>query len=328
MARTDYKALKERYLKRQNQGEGGDKRFFKFKTPEVKKAFRYKIRILPPVEGQSVFEWQYGLHYGVDENHPVLVCPKKTRGLPCPICEFVRGLWKDGGDENEQLARDIGSKTRFLANILDMRKPGEVFLLEYGTMISDQIAEIITSSESGIIPVDDPEKGHVLTVLVKSERVGKKTFPKYVVTADPVPSKIPDMGVLDKLHDGPAIKLAELKTYDQLEAILNNDPEPEGEAATETTEPEPEQVDEVVEETPDTTDEAPADDATSAPPTDDPEEITEDPEDVEVVEPDEPEKKEPASKKGTSTDDKKTGKKQSSIQRAREALKKKQRGTK
>jgi len=321
--KTDYEKMRERFLRRQNMGEGGDKRFLSLKKPEAGKGYRYRIRILPPAKGYDSWDFEFGQHYNVLEGGGALMCPKKTKGEPCPICEFVKPLW-DGDESDKNMARGMNAKTRYLANVIDMRDPSTVKLWEFGPQVWDQITAIIFGAEDGIVPIDDPEKGHTLQVVIKTEKSGEKVYPKYIVTPEIKPSALPDMSVLDALHDPEAVKLPDLKSYKELEAILKG-PDESGE----TVEAEPEQADEAAGDDggEEIVDDDPGEDQTKVPPVDDGgEEVVDDPEVVEIEEPEPEPKKNATAKKENKSNGAKANGGKSAVQIAKERLAKKRAG--
>lgn len=226
--RTDYNRLRQRLLDRQTEGKD-DPRVWK---PEM--GYRYKVRILPPIEGLSSFDLAYGMHYGLgEESSTRAVCPKRTVQKKCPVCEFVKPLWK-GDAADKDLARAHYSKKRYLSNIVVLSRPDEVMIWEYGPQVWDQLAEITAGEEAGILPIDDPDKGYTLTVTVRKKVTEKGTFPNYDVRAEHQPSVLPDKSVLGKMHDIKAEVFGKLKTYDELRAILQGvEPEPTAQTAPE-----------------------------------------------------------------------------------------------
>ena len=49
-------------------------------------------------------------HYNVGKN-PGLLCPKKNHGGDCPICDFASKLWREGVDNNDEVAKKEAKAT-------------------------------------------------------------------------------------------------------------------------------------------------------------------------------------------------------------------------
>jgi len=96
------------------------------------KAGTMYIDILPYVVGKGnpyadpgSLHWErtYYAHRSIGGNQDTIVCPRMTLRQPCPICEYRAELMKNGGEENEQLIRDLAPKQRQLFNIIDLKDP-------------------------------------------------------------------------------------------------------------------------------------------------------------------------------------------------------------
>ena len=222
--RTNLDKLRERFLARQTQKDNADLRWWK---PEIGK--KYKLRILPPPDGGELWFKEYGVHYKVypDADNPTETCPRLTKGSACPICEFVRGLWRTGTDEDKSLARDIGAKKRYVSNVViigsdDVKTPR---LWAYGPMIWDQIMAFV-NTDDGIIPLDDPATGHNIILTVTEKKTGTQTFPNYVVSPEIKQTAVPDQGCLAKIHDFEDIIDSKLRPYEAIRAQLEGKAEP------------------------------------------------------------------------------------------------------
>ena len=222
-AKTDYDALRDRYLDRKRQKGEGDGWW---KPTDGKN----KIRILPPpapVAGEKIVQRamyvEYGVHYGLgsEDSPEVYTCPKLTlAGKPCPICEFVRALWKKKTDQDIALARKIGSRPRAASNIILLTEPGKVYIWGYPKTTRDQLDDLVFSSDPPIA-IDDPDMGFNLT-LSKQDRVTPEgVFPVYNLSPELKPCPIPDKSVLNKLTNLSALLQSRVKSYDELRSILH-----------------------------------------------------------------------------------------------------------
>lgn len=65
------------------------------------------IRILPTKDGDPFKEYHF--HYNVGKN-PGIMCPKKNFNEECPICDFASKLWKEGVENNDDVAKREAKK--------------------------------------------------------------------------------------------------------------------------------------------------------------------------------------------------------------------------
>jgi hypothetical protein len=85
------------------------------------------IRILPR-PGTIKFWITMGWHYGVGiVGSQAYVCPYVTLGQPCPICEMSAELHASEDEADEEVARQLYVKTKYVMNIVD-RKTNSVKL--------------------------------------------------------------------------------------------------------------------------------------------------------------------------------------------------------
>jgi len=85
-----------------------------------------KIDILPyivstnkhPTEKKGDYDYLLDIyiHFGIGANENTVVCPKKTYGKPCPVCEELVDLYKEDKDE----AQKITAKRRCIYNVIDL----------------------------------------------------------------------------------------------------------------------------------------------------------------------------------------------------------------
>lgn len=96
---------------------------------QIKKEGVYRIDIIPyevpegannpyAEPGTLHFERTYWTHRNVGPDNSVVVCPKKSLGKPCPICEYRAKIAKQP-DTDEDLLKDLAPKERQLWNIFD-----------------------------------------------------------------------------------------------------------------------------------------------------------------------------------------------------------------
>jgi hypothetical protein len=248
--KTDYAKLHKRFVEYQRRAaEMDDDRWLRLQTPQVgAAAVTYRMRFLPPPDGYDSWYLEYGVHYQIKNEagqYTTITCPQKTQKKPCPICEFTKGLWRSGAEEDKVLARRIGVKTRYVSNVVNLSNPSEVKLWSYGAKVWTPLNELCVGDSGEIVPIDDPQKGYNIKIVVKAESTPEGSFPNYTVLPEMKPCPIPDMGVLNKIHPMHEIIVQRVKSYDEIRSILfgaedsaapSTSP-PESEVAVETSEP-------------------------------------------------------------------------------------------
>ena len=107
--------------------------------------------------------------------------------------------------------------------IINLDKPSEIKTWDYGEGVWTDLCSLNVGA-AGIIPIDNPEVGHdiSLTVGLKITESGK--YPQYNIGfANIKPSAIPDMKVVANLPDFKAMVISDLKTYDELMTLLKGE---------------------------------------------------------------------------------------------------------
>lgn len=223
--KTDYAKLHKRFVDQQRrQAEMDDDRWLKLQTPQVgSAAVTYRMRFMPPPDGFDSWYMEYGVHYQIKNEagqFTTITCPLKTQKKPCPICEFTKGLWKSGAEDDKTLARKIGAKTRYVSNVVNLAHPSEVKLWSYGTKVWTPLNELCVGDSGEFVPIDDPQKGFNIKIVVKTESTPEGNFPNYTVLPEMKPCAVPDKTVLDKIHPMHEIITQRIKSYDEIRSLL------------------------------------------------------------------------------------------------------------
>ncbi len=120
-------------------------------------------------KGEEYYERTYYQHDNVGVNKERYVCPNKTSGLPCPICEMRANMQRDP-DSNEKIARSLKPKERqlFLVHVVGDEDGLAVKLYEssfhtFGKLL-DKRRQDAEKDEPHISDFDDPEAGATLKV--------------------------------------------------------------------------------------------------------------------------------------------------------------------
>jgi hypothetical protein len=230
--KSDYNKMKARFAEVKNRkADMDDDKWWKAEAPQSSSGnpITHRIRILPPPDGFNFWYLEYGVHYRLkneDGSNVSATCPLKTLKQRCPVCEFTKGLWKSGTEADQNLARDIGSKTRFCSNLVVLGKGQELFkgnepkLWSYGPKVWTPLNELCVGESGEIVPIDDPDHGYNIKIVVSTKSSGTENFPEYTVMPELKPCAIPDKNVLNKLYPMHELIRSKVKSFDELRTIL------------------------------------------------------------------------------------------------------------
>jgi len=198
------------------------------------------IRILPTADGDPFKE--YFFHYNVGKN-PGLLCPKKNHGENCPICDYASKLWREGVDNNDDVAKreakNLFARNRYYSPILVRGMESEgVKVWAYGKTAYQMLLGYVLDPDYG--DITDPETG--TDIVLNYDIPGTPgSFPKTTLKPRRRPSVLCDDAVADcatLLESIPEIEaLFERKTGIELQTILDayHEGEPPAQASTDTT---------------------------------------------------------------------------------------------
>jgi hypothetical protein len=187
------------------------------------------IRILPGV-GPNPFHVTW-VHYLRNPANPgkqgrPVVCPLKTRGAACIVCQKVSQLNRSGTDIDKSVASDIRSARRILCNAIDIGAPDKgVRALEFGVKLYDELLTLLVGDEENAeefpgLDYTDPVNG--FNILIEKE-VGDKGNTKETTrySAPKTSTKPTAVSVKDwmtKRHD--LTKVYETVDDDRIRAIM------------------------------------------------------------------------------------------------------------
>jgi hypothetical protein len=152
----DTSKLAQRLKALQEKSSGGKNIWFK--ASEEKQ----KIRMVPyPHNPIGPFIEVY-FHYNVAGNRS-LVCPKKTHGEACPICELAEEFRAMGTKDSWAMFKKLDSKLRTYSPVLVRgQDDAGVKLWGYGSTIFESLMEKFLDADWG--DLSDPKTGRDLTV--------------------------------------------------------------------------------------------------------------------------------------------------------------------
>lgn len=199
MVKRRKKAQRERrragsHKRDQKHRPGGD--FNSFKLPDNVKLFQpdakpYRIDIVEYKVGEGnpyadpgewYYERTYWVHRSVGVENSTFVCPMKTAGKSCPICEEQARLARDpDGDEDEIRAMRPKERQLWLVRDRDDADAGvqvwDFSNFNFGALLDDLRKEA-DEDEKHIIDFSDPDGGSYLKVKFKKESGGGYSYLK------------------------------------------------------------------------------------------------------------------------------------------------------
>ena len=189
--------LSKRYQTSYNDKDssGGKKGIFNWGNNEVsffstKEIGKYRINIIPykiktknhPLVKRGEFEigdmdytLDFWAHRNVGPSESTVLCLKQTYGKPCPICEQLALLNKQGeGDK----AKELKPTRRVIYNVEDLKNPGElkVFETSHALFEKELIDEARDDEGGGFVDFADPEEGKEVSFKVFEKSAGKFKF--------------------------------------------------------------------------------------------------------------------------------------------------------
>jgi len=190
-------------------GSSSDRKYF---TPQEGDNH---IRILPPMDGEDTFYFEFLTHFGVGPNNETVECPRSfVKKAKCPICDIVSELYK-GDEEDKKNATALRAKSRYRVNMINLDKPEDgVQIYEFGKLIAQDLLSFIVDDDYG--DITDLGTGRDIT----TKRTGTKRDTKYTIMPRPVASSL-DTEVMELAHDLRATFTEH--SLDEIEAILDGE---------------------------------------------------------------------------------------------------------
>lgn len=187
------------------------------------------VRLLPPsleymTDTVDYIAFEYKMHFqlGSEGDRKNEICPKSLDPKSkCPVCEVVSMLYKTEQEDDKALASKIYAKKRFIFNVIDLEnKDKGIQILEVGIKIYEAIVQFTVHPKWGDLL--DLDVGRDITITKVNRKESKSKFEEYSVAPDPTIAStreyLPDnfkeaIGNLQK-------SIPQVKTYDELKAIL------------------------------------------------------------------------------------------------------------
>lgn len=180
--------------------------------------------------GEPDYTRMFYAHRGIGPNGSMYVCPARTAGKKCPICEHRNELDKNGGDPD--LIKDLLPKKRQLWYVFDHEDAArglqlwEVSYHLFGRQLDKEVKN--ADEEDGYEYFADPEDGFTLRVGMDQESFAGNTFYSASTIAFKARANPPAEALLDLADANPLDNLLVVLPYEKLKAIfLQEDENPE-----------------------------------------------------------------------------------------------------
>lgn len=165
--------------------------------------------------GVPYFERTFYTHRGIGVNEETFVCPAKTAGKRCPICEATKR------SDDPDLAKSLAPKKRQMWLLYNLEEPDQLLLWDvsyylFGEMLKDRV--IASDEEDGYDFFADNEDGMTLKVAFKKKSfAGSNFYDTASIDFVPRKTKYGDE-IVDEL---PCLdELLIVKPYDKLKSIF------------------------------------------------------------------------------------------------------------
>jgi len=181
-------------------------------------------------KGELHYERTYYVHRGVGAEKNSYVCPSKTAGLRCPICEWRTKATADP-DADEETIKKLAPKERQLFNVIDLKEKDkgiQLWDISYHLFGKRLDAEIRNADEDeNYDTFADLEGGSTLKMVFSEQSFNKQPYFEIESLAFKARNEDYDDDILDQVADlDDAIILLE---YDELKKILLQTTEDEDE---------------------------------------------------------------------------------------------------
>jgi hypothetical protein len=170
-------SLRDRIRKRaeQRQGEGGVP-YLKIEREQLYEMQKINLLDFLPYEitatdrpdidaGEFDVARRFYVHRGIGADEKTYICPLRTNGKPCPICEHIAKLRKDPDVEEDEI-KALYPKERELYNVIDLNNKKEgVKIFDISThLFGKKLEEEINEGDEELADFADLEGGSTLKI--------------------------------------------------------------------------------------------------------------------------------------------------------------------
>jgi len=173
-------------------------------------------------KGDWHFERTYYVHRNIGPNDQWYVCPAKSAGKPCPICEYRARLAKDPDSDEEEI-KALAPKERQLFNVIDVEDREEGIQLwdysfhTFGKRLDAEVRNADPDEETEYFP--DLEDGLTLKVAFEEKAMGGgRTFYNASAIGFKKRTKNYDKSILDEVYD--LDDMVKIESYDKIKSVF------------------------------------------------------------------------------------------------------------
>lgn len=172
-------------------------------------------------KGDIDYVYDFWLHRGIGLNDDSIICPKRTYGKPCPICEEAEGLKKKGADEEKINALTPSHKVVY--NVIDLNNPDDgikLFMQSFALFQRDgwMQEKLIKEAEGEeIIYIADLENGRTIKCRAVKQKFKSNFYYKFTSIDFIKRKEAYDESILKETV--PLGDIANILTYDEIHKI-------------------------------------------------------------------------------------------------------------
>ncbi len=172
-------------------------------------------------DGELHFERTFFVHRGIGPNQESFVCPAKTLGKKCPICEYLAELRRDP-EGDADLIKDLKAKERQLWNVIDLSEKDkgvqiwDISFFLFGELLDDEVRNADEDEDYEFFA--DLDGGQTLKLGVKQKSFGKADYYEVTTIGFKARQKPYGEGILKETHC--LDEILKVLSYDALKAIF------------------------------------------------------------------------------------------------------------
>lgn len=203
-------------------GGSGKQDWFRPNLEKGHDSTKYRIRVCPPGEGETVPFYSTKIHYfryeeGGERRFLSGVCPT-VADEPCPACARFWGVRDSVEDDVKKALRDLGAQTRIYCNVIDRgEQDPQVKVWGMSFNVGTDIVDNFQAYAEEGMDLSDPKKGYDFIISLK--RRGS-SFNYGSVARAPKSSPIGVEGWAEQLHSLHGMAHQRELTADDIDAIL------------------------------------------------------------------------------------------------------------
>ena len=188
-----------------------------------------RLRILPRWDldlDNPEFYRETAYHRGLGtEGDKSVVCLLKEGFESCPVCSYVKELYKTKDKEDAVLAKKLKAQVRVLYNIVDLdHLESGVQVWLSGVNVQEELIAYCANPKYG--DITDPESGRNVDLFLTDSKNTKSGYNEYSVQPDPDRSALIDSSWLEHLIDlDSLIKPSSVEEIQSLLGIVSTVPE-------------------------------------------------------------------------------------------------------